>query len=69
MHLLLTLAIFGLDLWAIDSIFSARAPTRSKVFWTVTVVALPLAGLGAWWVSGRKHLRGEPNDPNPDPGG
>jgi hypothetical protein len=60
MRLLLTLAVFCLDLWALASILNGSAPRRSKVFWTATVLALPLAGFAAWWVAGRKHhLRGE----------
>jgi hypothetical protein len=53
-RLILTLAIFILDLWALVSILGARATTKSKVVWIVAVVALPLAGFAAWWLAGPK---------------
>src|SRR5262245_40556255 len=53
-RLILTLAIFMLDLWALGSIIGARASTRAKVGWIVAVVALPLAGVAAWWLAGPK---------------
>jgi hypothetical protein len=56
MRLSLTLAVFLLDLWALASLFGARAPLRSKVLWTLAILALPMAGAAAWWLAGpRRH--------------
>jgi hypothetical protein len=54
MRLLLTLAVFALDLWALVSILGARASARSKVAWMLAVLALPLVGFIYWWLAGPK---------------
>jgi hypothetical protein len=54
MRLALTLVVFGLDVWAIARILESRAPARSKLVWTVAVMALPLAGFIAWKMAGPK---------------
>jgi hypothetical protein len=55
MRLLLTVAVFTLNLWALVSLFGARAPLRSKVLWTAAILALPLVGIAAWWLAGPKR--------------
>ena len=57
MRLVLTLVVFGLDVWAIVNILGTRAPVRSKLGWTVAVTALPLAGFIAWKIAGPKPYR------------
>ena len=52
MRLALMLVVFGLDVWAIVKILETRAPARSKLGWTVAVIALPLAGFVAWRIAG-----------------
>ena len=54
MRLLLTLAVFALDLWALVSILGSRAPVRSKVLWVLAVLALPMVGFLYWFLTGPK---------------
>lgn len=54
MRLLLTLAVFALDLWALVSILGSRARVRSKVVWILAVLALPLVGFLYWFLAGPK---------------
>jgi hypothetical protein len=58
MRFALTLLVLALDCWAIVSILGARAAAKSKVGWTVLVVALPLAGALMWRQAGRKAYIG-----------
>jgi len=54
MRFALTLLVLALDCWAIVSILGSRSAAKSKIGWTVAVVALPLAGALAWRRAGRK---------------
>ena len=54
MRIALTLAVFGLDVWAIVSILGSEARSRTKLGWTLAVAALPLVGFVIWWVAGPK---------------
>jgi hypothetical protein len=54
MRMLLTAAVFALDLGGIVSILGAHRPARSKVLWVVLVVAVPLVGFAIWWLAGRR---------------
>jgi hypothetical protein len=54
MRIALTVAVFGLDVWAIVSILGTQARLRAKLGWTLAVAALPLAGFILWWVAGPK---------------
>jgi hypothetical protein len=69
MRLILALAVFALDLWALVSILGARASAKTKVAWMFAVVALPLAGVVWWWRAGPKAVTWEASkhDPDPDP--
>lgn len=51
---LLGLIILALDIWAIVKIMQSGAGTGSKVFWTVLILLLPVAGVLIWWLFGPK---------------
>ena len=54
MRFVLTLAVFGLDAWAIVGILSTTARKRTKLAWMLAVAALPVAGVVLWRVAGPK---------------
>ncbi len=52
MRMLLTLAVFALDVWAIAAILSTPVRKRARLAWILVVAVLPLAGAIAWKVAG-----------------
>jgi len=54
---LFALIIFGLDIWAIASIFNSKTETAQKVLWIALVLFLPVIGLLIWYFAGPKPTR------------
>ena len=48
------LIIFILDIWAIVTIINGGRDTGSKVLWIILILLLPLVGLIAWLLMGRR---------------
>lgn len=48
------LITFGLDVWAIASIFNSKVETPQKVMWIALVLILPLIGFLIWYFAGPK---------------
>ena len=46
------LLLLVLNVWAIVNVMQSRASTGRKVFWTVLVIVLPLAGFLLWLLLG-----------------
>jgi len=59
MRLILVLAVFVLDVWAIQSILGSSRRARMKLPWTVLVVGLPFAGAALWLMIGDKVRSGD----------
>lgn len=51
---ILGLVVLVLDIWAILEIFKSSKPGGQKILWTVLVLLLPVIGLIAYFVVGRK---------------
>jgi len=54
MHGIFGTIILLLDLWAIWALVQSSAPTDRKILWTAVIILLPILGLVAWALFGRK---------------
>ena len=54
---LLGLIVFGLDVWAVASIFNSKVETPQKVLWIAIVLLLPLIGFAIWYFAGPRPSR------------
>ena len=50
------LVIFALDIWAIVQILKSANTNGTKVFWVLIIVCLPVLGLLAWLIAGRRNV-------------
>jgi hypothetical protein len=50
------LVIFALDIWAIVQILKSANTGGTKVFWVLIIVCLPVLGLLAWLIAGRRNV-------------
>jgi len=50
------LVIFALDIWAIIQILKSANTSGTKVFWVLIIVCLPVLGLLAWLIAGRRNV-------------
>ncbi|MDO8874916.1 MAG: PLD nuclease N-terminal domain-containing protein [Pseudolabrys sp.] len=55
MEALLALIILAADIWAIVQILQSGHTNGSKLFWVLIIVCLPVIGLIAWLVAGRRN--------------
>lgn len=55
-RLFLALFVFLIDLWALNRVFGAGLPWRTRLAWTALVVGLPLLGAWLWWRRERRTL-------------
>lgn len=46
------LIILALDLWALISIFGARASMTRKILWSLGVILFPIVGFIVWLIAG-----------------
>ncbi len=51
---ILALIVLALDIWAIVQILKGANSNGTKVFWVLIIICLPVLGLIAWLVSGRR---------------
>ena len=49
------LVIFAADIWAIIQILKSANSGGTKVFWVLIIVCLPVLGLLAWLIAGRRN--------------
>ncbi len=52
---ILALIILAADIWAIVQILKSGMTNGSKLFWVLIVICLPVLGLIAWLVAGRRN--------------
>lgn len=50
------LVILALDIWAIVQILQGANTGGSKTFWVLIIICLPVLGLLAWLVAGRRNV-------------
>ena len=50
------LVILALDIWAIIQILKSANSGGTKVFWVLIIICLPVLGLLAWLVAGRRNV-------------
>jgi hypothetical protein len=53
-ELILALAILAADIWAIVQIVQSGHTGGTKLFWVLIIICLPVLGLLAWLVFGRR---------------
>lgn len=51
---ILALVILAVDIWAIVQILQSGHTSGSKLFWVLIIICLPVLGLLAWLVAGRR---------------
>jgi hypothetical protein len=51
---ILALAILAADIWAIVQIVQSGHTRGTKLFWVLIIICLPVLGLLAWLVFGRR---------------
>jgi len=51
---LLGLIILAADIWAIVQILKGNQTSGTKLFWVLVILLLPVLGLLAWLVMGRR---------------
>ncbi len=51
---ILALVILTADIWAIVQIVQSRHTRGTKLFWVLIIICLPVLGLLAWLVFGKK---------------
>jgi hypothetical protein len=51
---LLALVVLAADIWAIVQILQSGHTSGSKLFWVLIIICLPVIGLLAWLVAGRR---------------
>ena len=51
---ILALVILAADIWAIVQILQSGHTSGSKLFWVLIIICLPVLGLIAWLVAGRR---------------
>ncbi|HEY0301117.1 MAG TPA: PLD nuclease N-terminal domain-containing protein [Rhizomicrobium sp.] len=51
---ILALIVLALDIWAIVQILKGANSNGTKVFWVLIIICLPVLGLIAWLVAGRR---------------
>ena len=54
---ILALVILAADIWAIVQILQSGHTSGSKLFWVLIIICLPVLGLIAWLVAGRRSAR------------
>lgn len=54
MELILALIILAADIWAIMQILQSGHTGGTKLFWVLIIICLPVLGLLAWLVAGRR---------------
>jgi hypothetical protein len=52
---ILGLIILAADIWAIVQIVQSSQTRGSKLFWVLIIICLPVIGLLAWLIAGRKN--------------
>lgn len=52
---ILALIILAADIWAIVQIFKSGMTGGTKLFWVLIIICLPVLGLLAWLVFGRRN--------------
>ncbi len=55
MEFILALIILAADIWAIFQILKSSHTNGTKLFWVLIIVCLPVLGLLAWLVAGRRN--------------
>ena len=51
---ILALIVLALDIWAIIQILQSANTSGTKLFWVLIIICLPVLGLLAWLVAGRR---------------
>jgi hypothetical protein len=54
MELILALIILAADIWAIMQILQSGHTGGTKLFWVLIIICLPVLGLIAWLIAGRR---------------
>ena len=52
---ILALIILAADIWAIVQILKSGMTNGTKLFWVLIIICLPVVGLLAWLMFGRKN--------------
>ena len=52
------LLVLVADIFAIYNVLSSSASTRSKIVWTIVILALPVLGFVAWLIFGPRSRSG-----------
>jgi hypothetical protein len=52
---ILALIILAADIWAIVQILKSANTGGTKLFWVLIIICLPVLGLVAWLVAGRRN--------------
>lgn len=65
LRLILSVAVFFIDVWAIVRVLEQPWPRRARIGWVALVVGLPGLGAGLWWRKQRR-LRTSSTFASPD---
>ena len=52
---ILALIVLAADIWAIVQILKSGMTNGTKLFWVLIIICLPVLGLIAWLVAGRRN--------------
>lgn len=54
MEFIFALVVLAADIWAIIQIMQSGHTSGTKIFWVLIIICLPVLGLLAWLVAGRR---------------